>query len=211
MTDQADRIGRLFAESSPAERAAGAAWYPRARSAASALADQAPRGVGLVRTAGVIAALSPRARWSENLRNARAACEAAARVQGDPLLGELAIEGAVWHATEPVGLTDPRRKACRILNGEHPADVLGGPKVRAFWRNILGDTEAVTIDVWAQRAALGHWADHAPTGRRYDALADAYREAARDLGLPAPTVQATVWLHVRDQWARGQRALEGER
>ena len=34
---------------------------------------------------------------------------------------------------------------------------------------------------------------------RYRALADAYRIVARDLGLVPNQLQATVWLHVKDQ------------
>jgi hypothetical protein len=196
------RLVGIWRDADPSVRRDGAAWYAEARRAARALAREAPPGIGPVACAAVIAALSPRTRWAENLRYARAAVRAASRVADDDFLASIvggreeAIRGAVWTATEPVGLSDPRRKAARILAGENPDQVLGGPKVRAFWRNLCGSDD-VTVDVWAQRAALGRFEAAAPSGRRYDAIADAYRRAARRVGVPAPVLQAGVWIAVR--------------
>jgi hypothetical protein len=65
---------------------------------------------------------------------------------------------------EPVvnGTLANRAKAWRIACGEDPDAVLSGPKVRAFFANIMGDVDAVTIDVWAARAAEGRRNDNAP-------------------------------------------------
>jgi hypothetical protein len=95
-------------------------------------------------------------------------------------------------------------RAAAILNGARPLDVLGGYKVRSFYRNITGDTEAVTVDVWAHRAALGDITLHANrsssllrNGKRYRAIANAYRQVAPDYGLRPSEFQAATWVAVR--------------
>jgi hypothetical protein len=79
--------------------------------------------------------------------------------------------------------------------------VLNGPKVRAFYSNIMGDTDAVTVDTWAVRVATGRTGKHAEwtigTKRRYAAVADAYRRAAVILGVDPRTVQAATWVAAR--------------
>jgi hypothetical protein len=192
------RILERYDAADDATRAAGAAWYDGARLEAERIAALAPAGVGPVRAAGVIAALSPRTRWAENLQAAEESAGAAARVAGAEraLWGPLAIEGAVFGATGWYGLDDPRRKAAAILEGRAPLDVLGGPKVRAFFRNICGDRRAVTIDVWAARAAAGRW-HNSISPYLYRRLERAYVDAADRRGVDPRALQAAVWIDIR--------------
>lgn len=173
-------IFRHWTESSELTRAAGIGWYREARREARAIARELPAGLGEAAAAGIIAALSPRAQWSVNLRGARAI--AAARRRGD-------IEAPA------VGLPDARAKAWRIAHGEAPLDVLGGAKVRAFYAAIRsgGDADAV-IDIWAARAA---GLDRNPRPSEYDALAAAYAAVADEVELSPAELQATVWMQVR--------------
>lgn len=103
-----------------------------------------------------------------------------------------------------------RDQAWRIANGEAPLSVLRGPKVRAFYANITGDADAVTVDVWAVRAARGDQAcvpdgrgrlryadDGTVSAREYREYADVYRRAARRLGVTPRECQAAVWVAVR--------------
>lgn len=173
-------ITAAYASATLADRAAGLAWYDRADRAADRIA--AAHGIDRVAAAAIIAALSPRSRWSTNLQAA----------------DRIAAANAAGRSRAPrVGLGDARRKAWRIARGADPADVLGGPKVRAFFANITGDRRAVTVDVWATRAAYGRTDCPLPTGRRYDRLADAYRAVADRLGVAPRELQAAVWIHVR--------------
>ena len=172
------RITRAYRASRPAHRAAGLGWYAEAWRVAGQIWPERPD-----LAAGVIAALSPRCQWSTNVVWARALIAAARSGQQCP----------------PVHTTAMRAQAWRIANGEAPLSVLQGPKVRAFWANITGDTDAVTVDVWAVRAAMGPTA--APYGRitpaQYRLTADAYRRAAAILGITPRECQAAVWVHVR--------------
>jgi hypothetical protein len=94
-----------------------------------------------------------------------------------------------------------RAQGWRIANGEAALSVLNGPKVRAFYANIMGDTDAVTVDVWAARVATGLTGKAAEraigTAKRYADVADAYRHAARILGVTPREVQAATWVAAR--------------
>lgn len=174
------RIRRAYADASAADRADGMAWYATANAAADAIG--ARYGLPRHAAAGIIAALSPRQQWAANVRAAERVAAAAAN--GDA-------------APPKVGLGSNVAKAWRIANGEDPDSVLGGPKVRAFYANITGDLRAVTVDVWAARAAYGRADAPVPAGRRYARLADAYRAVADSLGVAPRDLQAAVWVHVR--------------
>lgn len=152
----------------PETRAAGAAWYTLAASECRAMLPNDPE-----RAAGIVAALSPRVSWARNLTAARAVCS-----------GE-----------EPRGvLRANAEKAHRIMAGEAPLAVLGGPKVRAFFLAITGDMSSIVVDVWAARVARVPEPD---TERRYLRAAAAYRIAARRIGHPPAHVQAATWIHIR--------------
>jgi hypothetical protein len=182
---QVARVDGWLSVATAADLAVGLAWYDRARRAAADMADRygvSESHVPVECAAGVIAALSPRCQWASNVRAA-----------------ELMLAAAAAGAPEPVtnGTLANRRKAWRIANGAEPDAVLSGPKVRAFYANIMGDREAVTIDVWAARAAEGRDWPHAPVKRRYRLLAESYRRAGERRGMCPRDVQAAVWTVYR--------------
>jgi hypothetical protein len=165
--------------------AEGLAWYDRARTVAEGMASE--YGLSVRHSAGVIAALSPRCQWATNVAGARKMVTAASAGLAEPVVG---------------GTRDNRSKAWRIANGEDPEAVLSGPKVRAFYANIMGDGEQVTVDGWCARAAEGRDNPHAPKRRRYDLCAEAYRRTARARGMAPRDVQAAVWTVYRRRNAR---------
>jgi hypothetical protein len=199
------RITRAYRASTAAHRAAGLGWYAEAWRVANEIAeglvgagvwtswDERTRDALARQVAGVIAALSPRCQWSTNVVWARA------------------VMFAAWNGLDmPAVSTKPnRRTAWRIANGEHPLTALGtlsptgrvisGHKVRAFWANICGDVTAVTVDIWAIRAAMGAHApaDGSINAALYELTADAYRRAAAILGITPRECQAAVWVHTR--------------
>ena len=175
------RILRHYRSAAPAVHAAGASWYAAAEHAAAEMWPERPD-----LAAGVIAALSPRCQWVTNLAWARTMIAAARR--GDavpPAVHTTAMRGQAW----------------RIANGEAPLSVLNGPKVRAFYANVSGeDRDAVTVDVWAIRAAIPGHPESIPV-RTLRAVQDAYRRAARIAGVDASAMQAVVWVQVRGRAA----------
>lgn len=167
------RILATFDRATPADIEAGASWYEAAGSLAHSLA----RDVPVENVAAVIAALSPRTTWARN------------------------VAGAVALINE--GPTAARRLGCMGREVDRAArakreglGALNGPKTSAFARNILGDYEAVTVDVWALRVAS---LDEDALSRvgAYEAVVHAYRLAARRRGVAPATMQATTWVIAR--------------
>lgn len=155
--------------------ASGEAWYAEARRWCERW------NCGVSTAAGIVAALSPRASWASNLA-----------------MAEYAISG------KPRGLSRAVSQCQRILAGEDPLDVLTGPKIRAFYRAILGDPNAVVIDRWATRIALGKGLSERKvkillkSKERRDNLVQSYINAARKTGIHSPAqVQAITWVSFR--------------
>jgi hypothetical protein len=137
-------------------------------------------------SAGVVAALSPLQSWESQVKYTPAVIVAG-------LAGER-IPGAGWFANKD--------KAARILQGEAPLDVLGGDKVRSFYRNLTGDWSAVTIDRHAVNIAgwTGAKHDNRSNNPHYATIATAFRQAAKTLGLAPAEIQALTWCFWRNPW-----------
>ena len=143
-------------------------------------------------TAGVVAALSPLNQW---------------QTQVDYTPGiiskglELVSRGVSPHSAITLSFSANKDKAARILQGEKPLAVLGGDKVRSFYRNLTGDDEAVTIDRHAIDIA-GFSSKSADIGKLteavYSRIAFAFRAAAHDIGLTPAGIQALTWCYWRE-------------
>ena len=150
----------------------GERWYRESRRYARQLAREYGGGVG--RAAGVVAALSPQVQWERNKVMAR----------------------DVMATGEAIGQTGANlTKAWRIWSGERPLQVLGGPKVRAFYRAMMGDEDAAVIDTWMLQA-IG-WPQQGLSARQYERCAAALTEAASYTHLTTAQFQAVVWTHIR--------------
>lgn len=172
-----------------ADQNAGLGWYDVAHELAIEL------GHGPAAGAGIISALSPQINWVDNIAAAQRLAT------GD------------WEAAQSIGaLGDGISKGLRIMDGERPADVLGGRKVRSFFANILRPDQPgpVTIDRHAVAIALHgiggrqpheKWLERAGT---YQLVASVYRAEARSFGILPHQLQAICWLahrHRLDQTA----------
>lgn len=150
----------------------GTSWYRASRQFCEELAKEA--GISLAKVAGITAALSPQVQWNRNKLMAH----------------EVALTG--WTTGQT---TANIHKAVRIWEGEQPLRVLGGNKVRAFYRAIMGHEDAVVLDTW-MATALG-WPHNGFTDRQYQRCEAALREAAAVTSLSPANFQAVVWTHVR--------------
>ena len=161
---------------------AGLRWYDEAHGVAVLLSDR--YGITVTAAAGIIAALSPQTGWEENKR-----------------IADLYISDP----TESVHTSDACGKAARILNGEHPEDVLGGNKVRSFYRNIVTPrlSGPVTIDRHAVAILLGCTTPEYNVGPHrkvlerkhvYRIATSFYRGAAHRYGILPHELQAVAWL-----------------
>jgi hypothetical protein len=188
------RILATYRRATPAELAAGAEWYRVAQDAAAQIYPERPDIA-----AGVIAALSPRAQWTVNLRWAHAVMHAARTGQECPAVHTQTMRAIAW----------------KIATGEQSyTEALKGPKTSRFAAAIdptVADLSRVTCDAWAARTAEGknspshnHNGAVAPNGRRYLAIERAYQRAAQILGQDPAIVQAVCWL--REQTESRARA-----
>ena len=176
------RILRHYRAAAPHEIDRGREWYAECRAVCEALS--AGTSYSLETAAAVFAILSPRISYQQNIDAAAAVLAAHAA-------------GAGPDAVVIPALGANTRKAFAILQGAdngRPARV-SGPKVSAFWRAILGDTDAVTLDVWAYRAAVAR--DIVTRVSERAAVLEAYRRAAAAVGESPRDLQAIVWCHVR--------------
>lgn len=173
------RILAVFARATAADIEAGASWYHEAQELALSLGSSS--GYGIEHAAAVISHLSPRTTWARN------------------------YSGAVYLMTYgeqgPGIIGANHQRAVDSLASEDPESTFGGPKTLRFYRNIIGDTEAVTVDVWAARVA---GVDETLLSRVgvYDAVEVAYQRAARRVGLEPSTLQATTWVVARNGRAK---------
>lgn len=181
-TPSAENIRRVLESASESDWDSGLTWYDSARDFASALT---PDNVAM--GAGIIAALSPMTSWPENVKKATMLVET-----GDTY-----------------GLSRNVDKAKAILSGLPPLDVLSGPKVRAFYMNIMGinSAEAVTIDRHAVDIALGRTMTNAERGpwmrgKRQASLVAMYLDVATEYTLTGAQVQAVTWVHWRRNYAQ---------
>lgn len=174
------RILRTFDAATPAQIESGARWYDEAGDLASSLAHLAG---SREHAAAVISHLSPRTAWSRNVFAATALLTGGTREARE--YG--AMSSNIERAEASLGFVDPVESFGR--------DAL---KTRSFYLNIVGDREAVTVDVWALRVA-GIEDDR--TVKRvgaYDAMAHAYRLAAGRRGVDPATMQAVTWIVARN-------------
>jgi hypothetical protein len=168
----AERLRALYRQASPADIVDGRRWYVDANSTAGEMARDFAIAPDVV--AGVVAALSPRCRWSLNVAGAR------------QLLAGEKVTGGILPANVLV--------AARILAGARPLDVLNGPKTRAFCVNVGAPDifGPVTVDVWAFGSASGGdksaiWLRH------YQAVAREFVRVAIEFGEVPHEFQAILW------------------
>jgi hypothetical protein len=186
----ARNIVRVYNEAPEHVRRHAAEWYAVESDALACLAFDL--GLSVRAVCGAAAAISPGMRWELVPDYVRALATAA-----DP--GSVRV---------PTYSSEFTARALACLSGADPLEVLGGPKVRAFYALLYtrGQSDSVVIDGHAFNIARG---ERAPirgakvpqaarvTAARYRWAEAAYRAAARLLGLEPHALQAITWTHWR--------------
>jgi hypothetical protein len=195
LTSRTTAIIGTYHLSTDLERSNGKNWYRQAHRAALDLSG--PFACGVITSAGVIAALSPNNKWERNLRDAQT------------LFDTFKTLGAYAASQVRVCTFDTNKaKALAILKLQRPTvddvvTVLHGLKISAFYRCILGDSQAVCVDGHAYSIWFGEHITTTKTpkisARLYAQIADDYRAAARIVSTPSQPVnpselQAITWL-----------------
>lgn len=180
MTDHVLNIMSVFTAASDVSYREGLSWYDNANALAQEIA-----GGDAWKGAGVIAAFSPVCPWDRNVALARNA---------------FATGVASGHTALFCGF------AQRIMDGEHPLDVLKGDKTRAFASAIADPAGSMiaTIDRHAHDIAMGrvHRDRERKIGKPlFRTLSDAYVEVAEMSDHSVAQVQAITWVSWRKRIA----------
>lgn len=178
-------IRKVLRSSGDLDWAEGLAWYPTARQWAVDTAAQFGKTPEIV--VAMIAALSPRNRWAQNLRDVVTVLRAE-RV-GDHHL-----------AYGRCGTFNKNVDKAYALAATGDLSALNGRKVLSFMDNILNpDSLRVTVDVWAMRIALGDLDKLPPaiTPELYNRAERAYTEVAEENDVRPCELQAITWVTAR--------------
>jgi hypothetical protein len=177
-------IVKCFETASLSSVKEGATWYLEAQDIAMVIGrlggykDPQALFVG----AGVLAALSPQVEWGDNIQWAI----------------QLVVKGVrkQTHANH--------NKALRILQGEKPINVLGGYKVRAFYKAIVapnGSGEPVVdrhaLAIYMGRNVVEKELQYLQSPVVMARLQGAYKKASNILGIHHHELQAITWLEWR--------------
>jgi hypothetical protein len=131
--------------------------------------------------AGVVAVTSPMLRWSQNIKVAEAYCRQY----------QAGLPREEWVPAIYVGRSMAR--AHLILQGDWTA--LSGPKVEAFFENLRGNHDVVTVDTWMIRLGLK---SNEATPKRLTLIVTACERVAAKLDMWPAEVQAIAWLVARE-------------
>jgi len=193
VAEMRENILAVYKSASAEQIAQGMEWYSVANSTANAFAQQS--GYSLDQCAAVIAAVSPNNGWGANKRLAGKVIDAKGTKRDGYFKANL-------------------DKANRILAGEAIEEVLTSQKVGAFYAGIAtnGMTDVVCVDRHAYCIAINDRSvtnSVSLTPKRFNLVADAYREAAELIGITGAQVQAITWVVWRQRyWAEG--AFDGQ-
>jgi hypothetical protein len=178
-----NNILRMFDMATMDEIYLGCEWYAEANRQAQTIC--ANTGYNLAAVCGIIAALSPRNKWSRNIEDVR------------NLLADDNAKVSTFHRN--------KAKAAEIKSLLNPSfdqvlDIIKGDKVCSFYANILNPNlpDIVTVD----SHAIGVWLGSRATGQSakgdaYQTIQQAYIDTANGLGLIPCQLQAITWLTYR--------------
>jgi len=168
----------------------GMRWYAEARQVAQVMSAHIGEKITIEQAAAVIAVLSPAQKWERQSREM-------------VRIVDLWHKGHDWRNVR-YGFKRNLAKAWRIMDGDPTA--LVGYKVQAFWQNIIGCMDYVTVDRWSLRVAIGHTVTTVKPVD-YPVLVQCFRKVAKQVGLSPRDLQAILWVWARRTDSRAQLRL----
>jgi hypothetical protein len=170
------RLIQLFTRADAEDIAQGERWYPDAQRIVSEWSEHFGHRESTV--ACIIAAISPQCEWTRNLIIAH-----------DVLLRRPQSVGGAVHRFVDIARRIERDEASSLT-----MYFKGGPKVKSFAENLMGNMDVVTVDTHATQAALGDASRTIPlTPARYQPFSAAYVIAAHACNRTPAEFQAIVW------------------
>ena len=196
-------IEKIFKQATKSEYYQGLDWYQDANIFATVLCSQLDNQISLKKIAGVIASLSPRNDWNRNKIDAENICKEFLSNK----YYQLNLFG--YHLllnTKVCTFNANKSKAIKILlsNDSEIETLLKGNKLINFYRCIIGDVSAVTIDGHAFNIASNRVSSLAEvpaiSEKNYKAVQRVYIDAKNfinkryNLNLKTSDLQAVTWV-----------------
>lgn len=181
----ADYIRKLYAMATEEEKYTD--WYQDAKNFAAYLVEK--YNLDIEKVANLIAAISPQTKWEKNKEFAELAVQAYDDVQNGWLTREDLPKVHKYGAMSETGYA--------VLFGEN---FELGQKTTSFAKNILGDTNEVTIDSLAMSILLGFYEKAGSYNiykTAYKYAQKVYLQVARELGIEPSHLQAVTWVVCR--------------
>lgn len=181
-----ERLLAIYHSATEDQKHAGRNWYSDAREVVRGLAQQ--HGIYMSTVAAVFSALSPQTRWHTNVAGA-------VRILN-------AFRNGEYEAPSNVTLYYRNaQKAWRILDGSLRAFDAFAPhsKTEAFWHNLIGNENVVTIDTWMVRGMEGKAFNRKRTihPNMYRDYSEVVVAASHAVGETPAQFQAIVWIALR--------------
>lgn len=181
------KLVELYHCATPAQLISGGLFYKRAT--ADIDRESAHAGVSAPVLSEIVACLSPNMKWERNISDAVKLCRQ-------------------WRAgATPSGIqaySANIEKALRILNGKERLKIGrngNGQKTYNFYRNLLGSTRNVTIDLWMLRIIniRVHYRAKSLTEKVYARYAHDLSVAAARVHESPREMQAILWTVIREK------------
>lgn len=173
---------RIYESASREAVIGGMTWYDEAQDIVQKIAKSFRESPRII--AATIAVTSPMKRWDINIRDAKT-------------IIEHVRNGELDESNIPVsGLRFNTRKAIQILRGEPIEEHLKGPKVNAFFENLLGNYEIITVDshsIWAWLGSEQRGSVKFPRSV-YESAHKDFCKAADLTGFENAKFQAIIWM-----------------
>ncbi len=189
------RLYRLYELASESEKAQGRAWYDTARADIAELAIKHATIPGIV--AGIVAALSPNTRWAQNLEDADSVLAVGLSPYTVADYQDCIVTTYNLNKVKAFAIAEQYFEPDKRSN-RNPLNILRGPKVVAFYLNLIGNSNALTLDSHAYNAFCGFRATGSDLpGMRAQLTRDArkaYERAAFVKGETVASFQAIIWL-----------------
>ena len=177
----------------------GLSWYYKARMRCTGIAEK--HGVSMNLVASVVAALSPRNRWTRNLVDAENII--------DHVFNGADLKLCATYNT----MRDKALKLCNVnLSHTDRLKILNGRKIQSFYLNIIGDDSRVTVDSWISLAYSGKYKAvkkrKALTLGRYKTIEQDFLSLAKKYNRKSYQIQAICWLEFQKQVGKLENLFE---
>jgi hypothetical protein len=156
----------------------GLIWYRNANKIVKNIASINNIDIEIV--SQVVSSLSPATSWHQNIKDSY-------RLVNKP-----------YESTKVGTYGMNKSKALLIIKNQVSLKFEGAPKTFSFYRNILLDSNYVTVDRWILRL-LNIPTNKAIPKKTYNDIVTAFLNVAKKLDIKGYQLQAICWIYIRDQ------------